>query len=312
MSLVAGCLLILVGGCVEQSLAPAGAGNSGAVNILLPDDNGSWVPTNTMRGRLPVHSGTVEITGVGRFSFDPVDVRTVRPDVFADGQFSLFDAVVRLQQLGDIQLEYHYDGDLATNLIDSINGIPGWWYEAYYSGGWPETDAFRMDMFPWKDGTVLEVHPATQEYLGQLYASFADEVQRLAANDGRVIVPEVTIQDPSGTRTFDNVVVTSHGVRTDMLQQNVVTALDILLSLGEQGRLSVVGMAWYSAINFADPIESYFVERIDDTEAFATCGYVYEVGAVAFSGIAGNHIHIPSDVRALVSPEYAYWFWLCL
>ena len=35
-------------------------------------------------------------------------------------------------------------------------------------------------------------------------------------------------------------------------------------------------------------------------------------GRAAFSGFNGAHIHIPADVRALVSPEYALWFWLCL
>ena len=25
-----------------------------------------------------------------------------------------------------------------------------------------------------------------------------------------------------------------------------------------------------------------------------------------------SHIHIPSDIRGTVSPEYALWFWICL
>ena len=40
--------------------------------------------------------------------------------------------------------------------------------------------------------------------------------------------------------------------------------------------------------------------------------FVYEAGPLAFSGFSGTHIHIPCDARAIVSPEYAFWFWICL
>lgn len=29
-------------------------------------------------------------------------------------------------------------------------------------------------------------------------------------------------------------------------------------------------------------------------------------------GPGGNHIHMPSDVRVTVSPEYALCFWICI
>ena len=97
-----------------------------------------------------------------------------------------------------------------------------------------------------------------------------------------------------------------------MLQPGTITALDILLSLGEQGKLSAMKLTWYSQIGSADPVDSYWVEQIDEHVAFGSCGFVYETGPEEFSGFAGSHIHVPSDVRALVSPEYALWFWICL
>jgi hypothetical protein len=37
-----------------------------------------------------------------------------------------------------------------------------------------------------------------------------------------------------------------------------------------------------------------------------------EVSPRDFSGFSGSHIHIPADVRMILSPEYELWFWICL
>lgn len=302
----------LLAGCQVGAEATRQPSDATATRVLLPDDAGSWSPASTMQGDMPSGSGTIEIRDVGRYTFDAVDVQTLRPDIFAEGHFSLFDALAHLGDLGQIELEYHYDDGAETHVIDSLSGRPHWWYQAHYSSGWFETSSFRMDHYPWKDGTVLRVEQVTAEYADRLHRSFTDEVARRAANNGQVIVPEVVVRDPTGTRTFRDVAVTSHNVRSDVLQPGVVTALDILLSLGERGDLSLLELAWYETINRADPVDNYFVERIDDAEAYGRCGYVYEVGATQFSGFAGSHIHIATDVRVIVSPEYALWFWLCL
>ncbi len=91
-----------------------------------------------------------------------------------------------------------------------------------------------------------------------------------------------------------------------------MTALDILLSLAEQGELSKLKLTWYERIAGADPVDSYWVEQIDEAEAFDRCGFVYETGPLDFSGFTGSHIHLPSDVRVIISPEYALWFWICI
>ena len=92
----------------------------------------------------------------------------------------------------------------------------------------------------------------------------------------------------------------------------VVTALDALLSLGEQGQLPVLKLTWYERIGTADPVQHYWVEQIGDSAAYGGCGFVYETGPQEFAGFRGTHIHIPSDLRVTVSPEYALWFWICL
>ncbi len=302
----------MVVGCADRVMAPPPADGLAQRVLVFPDEDGSWAPGDTMRGRFPTESSRVSIRDIGLFAFDPSDVVTVRPDIFVDGHFSLFDVVVHLHELGYIELEYHFNDEMGTHVIDSINGRPNWWYTARYAAGWFENTVLRMDHYPWKDGTELRVTMMSESYLDRINRSYLDEMQRLAINNGQVIVPEVVISDPTGTKVFHEVAVTAYGVRSDVLQEGVITALDILLSLGEQGLLETVGLTWYDSIGRADPVDNYFVERIDDAEAFGGCGYVYEVGEQAWSGHAGNHVHVATDVRVIVSPEYGLWFWLCL
>jgi hypothetical protein len=114
------------------------------------------------------------------------------------------------------------------------------------------------------------------------------------------------------------VLVTAHGVHSDLWQPGAITAFDILLSLGEQGELTRVGLQWYDSIAGADPVDDYFSALLEAdgflVEESGGCGFVYEVGYNAFHGFAGSYIRIPTDARAILSPEYArwFWFWLCL
>ena len=116
-------------------------------------------------------------------------------------------------------------------VIDAIDGQGGWWwYRAWYDNGWREDNTHRMDHFPVKNGTQVEL---TKERDARLDTLFAEEVARLAANDGAVIIQSVVIQDRRRNElAFENVVVTAHDTRRDLLQPGTVTALDILLSLG--------------------------------------------------------------------------------
>jgi hypothetical protein len=252
------------------------------------------------------------ISGVGQFSFDTSLVETLRPDIFRPGHFSLFDALVHLHRQGDIAVDYHFDETMDTHVIDAINGERDWWYEAYYSSGWPEPNAFRMDMYPYKDNSWIRIHPEREQALTAIYRTFEEEVARLARNAGQVIIPDLRIQSPSGSWTFQDVLVTPHDVRSDLLQPGVVTALDGLISLAEQGELANLELTWYESIGRADPVDSHWVSRINEAQAAGGCGFVYETGARSFPGFTGSHIHVPSDTRVTVSPEYALWFWICL
>ena len=281
----------------------------GPRSYRLPSDGGGWRPQGSEAADLPTGSNSVRIEGIGEFNFEASDVETLRPDIFEPGRSSLFDVLAHLDEKRDIRLEYHFSEEMNTHVVDSIDGESGWWHSAYYSGGWAEANSFRMDMYPYKNGMELWLHRERDDRLTAIHDSFHAEVDRLASNGGRIIIPEVTIRSPSSNTLFRDVEVTPHDVRTDVLQPGVVTGLDAILSLAEQGELSRLKLTWYERIGTANPVQSYWLEQIDQAEASGTCGFVYETGA---RGIGGNHIHVPSDVRVTVSPEYALWFWICL
>ena len=263
-------------------------------------------------GRKPLGKASVRIDSVGDFVIDLEEVSTRRPDIFRSGHFSMFDVLAHLAAKGEIEMEHHLDSGMDTHIIDAVNGQAGWWYEAYYAGGWRERNVFRMDMFPFKNGTNLRLVREGSERLERIYRTFRDEVVRLEQNGGRLIVPELVIQSPVGTLTFRDVQVTPHNVRSDLLQPGVITALDVLASLADQGKVSRLGATWYEQIGFAEPVDHYFVEEVNAARARGGCGFVYEVGPEEFRGFDGTHIHLPSDARVIVSPEYEYWFWICL
>ena len=309
--------LVLLAACAAPGPGRAGDPPGGSPEdtpdtYQLPTPGGDWDFEAEHTGDAPSGTGSIDIAGIGSYEFDATEVQTVRPDIFQESHFSLFDILVYLSEQGEIDLEYHFDEQMDTHVIDSLDGQSGWWYEAYYSAGWYENNAFRMDKYPYKDNMQIRLFQERQGRIDDIYQSFREETERLEQNDGRVVVPAVTIQGPDTTWRFEDVVVEAHGVRDDVLQPDVITALDILLSLGEQGELLNIELTWYEEIAGADPVDSYWVSAIEDAQSAGGCGFVYEVGARQFAGFRGAHIHIPTDVRALVSPEYALWFWICL
>jgi hypothetical protein len=293
---------------VEQDLPPTRGQNE----IMVPTAVDKRRPIGEHVGDLPQGEGTIQIPTVGKLTFDAGEVRTVRPDLFQEGHFSLFDILVHLGQRGDIDLAYHFDESLDTHVVDALDGDGNWWYEAHYSNGWYEANVWRMDMYPYKNDSSIRLRVEKEDRLAKVHRSFQEEVERLARNGGQVVIPDLEVRSPYGNWSFKDVVATPHDVRSDVLQPGRVTALDALISLHERGQVDALELTWYEQIGHADPVDSYWVSRFNSAEAYGGCGFVYETGPMEFSGFSGTHIHIPADVRALVSPEYALWFWLCL
>lgn len=256
-----------------------------------------------------LETGRIDVDGVGTFQFNPAEVQTVRKDVFVEGHFSVFDVLAYLSDRGRIQMKYHFDPEMNTHVIDELNSQWDWWYLAYYDGGWPERNVFRMDHFPVKDRTTIRIVREDHQTLQRRHDVFREEVARRTQPD-RIVIPEVTIRGPTVSLRFDDVEVTGHNLRKDTLQPGVTAAVDVIMSLAEQGKLTY-DLLWRETIR-GNLVKDYWVERVDDDKAYGGCGFVYEAGSLKFPGFSGNHIHIPTDIRVLNSPEYVEFFWICL
>ena len=255
--------------------------------------------------------GEVRVEGPGTFTFNPREVETLRPDIFQEGHFSLFDVLVYLKEEGHFEMEYELDEELNTYVIHSLDGESDWWYSAYYDRGWPENSVFRMDHYPYKDGMHLEFVQVSADYLNSVYETYRGEVERKQNNDGRVVVPEVIIRGRNTTQLFEDVEINAHDLRDDIFHPGVITAIDVIKSLGEAGKISY-DLQWYESLGRAEIVKSYWVNRINDDESYGRCGFVYEAGSPAFRRFRGNHNHIPSDTRVINSPKYVEYFWICI
>ncbi len=254
--------------------------------------------------------GTINIESIGKFSFNPNETTTVRPDLFRESHFSVYDILVNLNKSGKIKLDAHFNESMNTYVVDGINDTTNWWYKAYYQGGWWEDNVYRMDHYPYKDGMTIKFYQTSDFHLQRIHGTWVREIQRFRTNDGEVIIPKVRISSPTNDLDFFNVSVTPHNLRLDYFQKDVITAIDIILSLGEQGKITY-DLTWYDTIGNAE-INSYYVERINEDEAYGGCGFVYETGDEEFPFFQGNHIHITSDTRIINSPQYSRWLWICL
>ncbi|MFC2077337.1 hypothetical protein ACFLTM_00820 [Candidatus Bipolaricaulota bacterium] len=292
--------------------------------LSLPDPDGHWsVPVDSVRlSRLPVVQGAIEIRGAGVLFFEPSEITAIRTDVFQSGQFSVFDVLVHLADEGLIDLAYAFDEELQTYVIESLNGLEGWWYDAHYEGGSFDRTVVRMDHFPVKDGMSIIVYLEDPERMAAIRGHFREEVTRRDANGGAVVVPTVTLRTSTDTLILENVQVSAHDVRSDVLQLGLVTMLDVLLSLGEQGLLDELGLEWRVEEETIEIVDGYYVVSIAagefSPEMTGACVLTHQIGGATIQDHLSphthtmSHIHLTADLEVLVSPESVEWLWVCL
>ena len=270
------------------------------------------VDLNSQQETKPIEMNRIIIEGIGEFEFNPKEISAIRGDVFKEGFFSVFDVLIYLDETGQINMEYEFSEEHRTHIIRDINGLEDWWYVAHYDGGWPENNAWRMDLFPYKDQSSIRLRQIEVDRIQAIYNSFAEETVLTKLDDGNIVIPEVIIQGKSTVRVFENVDVSAHNLRDDFFLEGTITAIDVILSLSDAG-LITHRLNWYESIGSAGIVKNYFVDEINGDESYGRCGFVYELGEDLFAGFRGNHIHIPSDIRVLqTTPDYVEFFWICI
>ena len=152
-------------------------------NSEMTQDNKYPVPTNTTPSLL----GQITIRSIGTFNFYPSQISTIRPDLFQNQSFSVFDILVYLDRNNSIDMEYQFNNSMDTHVINKINEIEGnWWYLAHYDGGWLESPTFRMDFYPYKDEMTIQIYQEELSRINEKFSGFKNETTRLKLNNGKM------------------------------------------------------------------------------------------------------------------------------
>jgi len=301
-----------------SQLAPAQA----AETIPIERDGAAWSLSTEIAGRVPSQLGSIEIRGAGILAFDPTQITTSRPDLFQTGSFSVFDVLVHLDELGEIDLEYVFDEELQTHVIRTLNDLDGWWYDAHYEGGSFDRTVVRIDQYPVKDGMSIVVYLEDPARLEAIHAHFLEEVVRRASSNGGVTIPRIVLRSSIDELVFEDITVTAHDVRPDVFQPGVLTMLDILLSLGEQGLLTELDLEWRSEEAGISLVDGFFVVGVAAgafaPESSGACVLTHQIAGATIADHLSphthtmSHIHLTADLEAIVSPEAVEWLWICL
>ena len=291
----------------------------------------------------PIPPGSqVEILGQV-FLFNPMEfnIQTKRPDIFAEGFFSMFDVILAVAAKNGVQITYSYDASRKTHFINSLDNKAGdFWYHFSYDAGAGNSNelayrrAYRWDEALWRPGVWIKV--VEGEDLNGLKQEYFEEIQR-ETNRGHLI-PSVRINiNPSDykgnpleshritvSRDFQDVLVTPHNVRSfgypssdpKPFQPGVVTSLDILLSLQDQGKLDLVTSVFYTY--FAQKyIHSHYVVAmgfpgVGTAHSSGRQGFVYTTNNGSYNNLPNNadrKFHMTSDICVVHAPDFSYWRW---
>ncbi|GIU22380.1 cytochrome c family protein [Shewanella schlegeliana] len=265
-----------------------------------------------------------------------VNIDTIRPDLFQPGRGSVMDLLVWAGKKYGIDIKIEKDEALNTHFITAIEGIKGLpeavdqenlgqtegqgWKYLVAPSVWEDKDAgdfdtkglyykeeeiyFRMDHHPLKNEMSIVIMPAEPGEMEIRKKKYQKEMDRMAQNGGKVIIPEMVIDFkpaqysatgevlvPNQRVVFKNVEVKAHNLRTDIYQPGVITELDAWLSLDEQREDLTIDYSYWPRLSTNANVQGYVATAItfngrDDlgnivNERYTnngSCGFVHTTG----------------------------------
>ncbi len=285
----------------------------------------------------------VQINGqIYPFDAAQYDIISVRPDIFAEGYFSIFDVILAVAESNAIPVEYYYDDSRKTHFITTLDNIAGdYWYHFSYDAGEGNSNeiqyrrANRWDETLWRSGVWISL--VEGENLAEIKAEYLEEINR--ENSLGHMIPYVKIAiNPSDyegnppesgritvSREYYNVQLTAHNYRatgyptpySKPFQPGVVTSLDIPLSLMDQNELDVVTGVFYT--HFAgNYIDSYYIVAlgfpdVGTAHASGRQGFVYTTENGTYRHLPNNadrKFHLTCDISVIHAQDFSNWRWI--
>ncbi|WP_299801962.1 cytochrome c3 family protein [uncultured Shewanella sp.] len=267
-----------------------------------------------------------------------VNIDTMRPDLFQPGRGSVMDLLVWAGKNYGLDIKIEKDEALNTHFITAIEGIKGLpeavdqetlgqtegqgWKYLVAPSVWEDKDIangdydtkglyykeeeiyFRMDHHPLKNEMSIVIMPAEPGEMEIRKKKYEKEMDRMAQNGGKVIIPEMVIDFkpaqysatgevlvPNQRVVFKNIEVKAHNLRTDIYQPGVITELDAWLSLDEQRDDLTIDYSYWPRLSTNANVQGYVATAItfngrDDlgnivNERYTnngSCGFVHTTG----------------------------------
>lgn len=221
---------------------------------------------------------------------DGLGAGTARPDIFKPGYYSVFDL---LRYVVGTRDDMRFEGDILSykdseldtyeftiswdsngdGIFDANDGknynSPHWHFAVTQSMGINGQDAvingemayFNMDQFWLKDEQLIRFLPFVEEMTNRRKWNMRQGKERLAANDGKFIIPMVTHID-GFIGQFDvitqNIEVKAHNLRSDVFQDGVITEMDAWLSVAEKTGADV-RFSWWPIMSSGAKVNHFFM-----------------------------------------------------
>ncbi len=269
----------------------------------------------------PIIVQAAEMDRVLRTNPDGLGAGSARPDIFVDGHYSVFDALRYLAATrADLKLEQvqgpeqtgrdthdfvvswdrNGDGVFDENDNDLYANFQGahWHGRVKYDGGeliklngtltglGPQGEAHyeRLDQVWLQPRMTIRFQPFSPEMTQRRHWVQQREMARLAAGDGKVILPQLQIMKPGEPKpvVIPNLEVTAHNMRPDIFQPGVITKMDIFLSAADAG-LDMAFNYWPS-LSTGARVEHFALFRVDGVASQVGRGWATVYGDMAVHG----------------------------
>lgn len=251
---------------------------------------------------------------------DGLGGRSARPDIFVEGQFSVFDLLrylvhirpdLRFEQLifpsesgrdtYEFVVSWDRNGDGLFDEADD-NGYDNShskdWYARIKSHGGeqkklngsldgkgPQGEAHyeRLDQMWLQPGMGVRFQPFSTEMTQRRQWVQDREMARLAQFDGKVVVPQLMVNKGSGAPiVIQNLEVTAHDMRPDIFQPGVITKMDVFLSAYDQGW--DVKFNYWPTLSTGAKVEHFALFSFDGLDSTVGRGWSTVYGEMATNG----------------------------
>ncbi|MGS0681960.1 hypothetical protein ACVBIL_12430 [Shewanella sp. 125m-7] len=256
--------------------------------------------------------GDPNINSVDIFAFleanpDELGKYTARPDIFVQGQYSVFD-VLRYVVHSNPQLRFEsvvtakdsplnttefvlsYDANNNGDFSDDgeYSNSDDWFYRFKTSAGdfqrdigepAGEANYARMDEMWAQDDMDIRFQPFGEAMTARRFFSWKTEMERLDANNGKYVIPELRIQKEGAPTPYTYVrdlEVFAHDLRPDVFQPGVITAVDIFMSAIDAGY--DYKMSYWPVLDTGSKVYSYSINRADGLTSTAGKGWLSYFG----------------------------------